>query len=494
MASATSNVDKNPVVTAYTGRKVLYTDAPEITDENVNAIVEQAYIDHMSNRSEIEYLWKYFKGNQPILYKVKEVRPEINEKIVINLANEIVSFWVGFLVGKPIQYISSVADERISDAVAKLNDMMRNEGKVTKDRRLVEWMMIAGTSFRLVLPKRRKGEKVPWEFYTLDPRNAFVVYANDYTERPLLGVSYKTDSNGNVTLTAYTEDRVYTIAKGTGKHTTEINPLGWIPIIEYPANSARLGVFEIVLTALDALNELDSNRLDAVRQFVESLLVVYNADFEEEGTTANDIRQAGMVQLKSTGDQPADIKVISEKLDQTNTETLKKSMIGMIKEIVGLPSQGDGSTGDSSNNGAVILKNGWQGAETRAEAYEAMFYEPERTFLEIVSAIASMEDKLEFDPAEVDIKFTRRNYEDILAKSQTLSTLLAAPYVHPRWAYEASGLFIDVEDAVNAGLKWEKEKQDELTARGRDQLAENPADGAAENGRREDQEAEQEGT
>lgn len=463
----------------FTGRKKIFTDYDEVNDGNILAVVEQGYLDHAVNRSDIIYLYKYFKGDQPILYKVKEVRPEINEKIVINMANEIVAFEVGWLVGKPIQYISSIAGKKVSDEIAMLNDMMRNSGKITKDRSLVEWQMIAGTGYRLVLPKKKPGEKVPWEFYTLDPRNAFVIYANDYTQRPLVGVSYKIDINGNVTLTAYTEERIYTINKGTNEFVAEINPLGWIPIIEYPANSARIGAFEVVLTMLNALNELDSNRLDSVKQFVESLLVVYNADFEDpENTTANSIRQAGMVQLRSTGDVQADIKIISEKLDQTNTETLKQSLLQMIREIVGMPSQGSGNQSDAnSTNGAIVLKNGWQGAETRAEAFEAQFFEPERTFLQIVSAIARDANALDFDPDDVDIRFTRRNYEDLLVKSQTLTSLLATDFVHPRLAFEASGLFVDSEGAFQESEAYYEEKQRELDAVGRTEQSQNEDNG-----------------
>lgn len=470
-------------VKVYTGRRVIYTDVNAITDENINAVVENSYITHLSNRTDIESLYQYYKGNQPILYKQKEIRPEINIKVAENLANVIVTFWVGYLVGKPIQYISSVPDQEVSKAIALLNDMMRNEGKVTKDRRLVEWQMICGTGYRLALPKERGGEKVPFRFYTLNPENTFVVYSNDFTERPMLGVSYSTDSSGNVTFTAYTEDRVYTIEKGTGAFTSEPNPLEDIPIIEYPANSARLGAFEVCITILNAINELDSNRLDSVQQFVESLLVVYNAEFDE-GITANAIRQAGMVQLKSLGENAADLKVISEKLDQTNTETLKQSLIKMVHEISGMPSQSDANRSDSSNNGAVILKNGWQGAETRAEGYEAIFYEPERKFLSIISRIADSQDTLTFDPDDVDIRFTRRNYEDIVSKSQTLVTLLNAPNVHPRYAYEASGLFVDSEDAVIAGLTWQAEKDrkaevraNELAADGRTEQSPSGTDG-----------------
>lgn len=485
--------NEDPPVRVFTGRKKIFTDYEEITDANILAVVEQGYIDHAPNRSEIIYLYKYYKGDQPILYKVKEVRPEINEKIVINMANEIVAFKVGYLVGKPIQYISSVADQGVSDVIAKLNDAMRNEGKITKDRALVEWQMICGTGYRLVLPKKKQGAKVPWEFYTLDPRTAFVIYANDYTQRPLVGVSYKIDINGNVVLTAYTESRIYTINKGTNEFVAEDNPLGWIPIIEYPANSARLGAFEVVITILNALSELDSNRLDSVKQFVESLLVIYNADFEDpESTTANSIRQAGMIQLRSTGELNADIKVISEKLDQTNTETLKQSLLGMIREIVGMPSQGNGNQSDAnSTNGAIVLKNGWQGAETRAQAFEAQFYEPERTFLQIISAISRDAGTLDFDPDDVDIRFTRRNYEDLLVKSQTLASLLATEYIHPRLAIEASGLFVDSEGAYQESQAYFKEKARESAPDRRVERTENPdndnPDGLADRGEDEEE-------
>ena len=76
------------------GRRVITTDVTEITAENVVEVLEEAMKTHDINRSEIDYLWKYFKGNQPILLRKKTVRPEICNRIVENRANEIVSFKV----------------------------------------------------------------------------------------------------------------------------------------------------------------------------------------------------------------------------------------------------------------------------------------------------------------------------------------------------------------------------------------------------------------
>jgi hypothetical protein len=77
------------------GRRVITTDVAELTSENIIFQLDEAFNTHNINRSEIEYLWNYYKGKQPILQRKKTVRPEICNKIVENRANEIVSFKVG---------------------------------------------------------------------------------------------------------------------------------------------------------------------------------------------------------------------------------------------------------------------------------------------------------------------------------------------------------------------------------------------------------------
>ena len=445
----------------YNGRRIITTSESSITADNVLAVLSDAYTTHTANRTEIEYLYKYYKGRQPVLDRVKEVRPEICAHIVENRANAIVAFRVGYTVGKPIQYISTVSDETASANIAMLNDLMRKAGKPSKDKQLVEWQMICGTGYRMVLSATNPKARVPFEIYTPDPRNAFVIYRNDVGQTPLAGVYYTEDKAQNPTFYVYTALGEYFVIQNAVSPVIKERSyyrLEGIPIVEYPLNNARLGAFEVVLPLLDALNDLQSNRLDSVAQFVQSLLVAYNCEFPED-MTANTIREAGMVVLKSIGEYKADLKVISETLNQDQIETLKRDILDAINEIVGMPSQGNGSTGDSSNNGAVILKNGWQGAETRAQDFEMMFREPEQKTLDIAVGICnSVLDGFNLDANNVDVKFTRRNYEDILSRSQTLITMLNNDKIHPQCAYEASGMFIDTQDAYNMGMDWYKEQ------------------------------------
>jgi len=242
--------------------------------------------------------------------------------------------------------------------------------------------------------------------------------------------------------------------------TNRPNPLGLIPIVEYPANTARLGVFETVLPLLDAVNLLDSNALDGIEQFVQSLLVLYNCNIEE-GTTATDIQKAGLIVLKSFGDSKADVKVIAEQLDQTQTQVLKNGLLNAINNIVGMPSQGDGNTSDSSNNGAMMLKQGWQTAEARAKDSELIFKRSEMESLRIILKICSILSDITLKPSDIAIKFTRRNYEAITEKSTVLTTLLGSGYVDPLDAFTVSGMFIDPEEASKRGIEWHDKKAEE---------------------------------
>ena len=446
------------------GRKVIYSNILEITKDNVCDILSTALITHNKNVSDIKYLEDYYKGKTPIINRTKTYSKHINNKINENRAYEIVNFKVGYLLGEPIQYVAN--EPQASESVARLNKMMIAESKSAKDRAIVEWQEICGTGYRMVLADSDFNEEideVPFELLTLDPKNAFVIYGNDISKKAIAGVYVGTDENGNNVYSVYTKTEYFNIVDN--KVVAELpNTYGEIPIIEYPANTSRLGSFEVVLPLLDALNNVTSNRVDGIEQFIQSLAIAVNCDFPD-GTTADDIKQAGLLVLKSIGENKADFKVLSQELNQEQTQTLVDYINYSIDKIVGLPSQSSGNTSDSSNNGAVILKNGWQGAEARAKDREIIFKESEtKTLKFILNLLDKLNMSLHLSLLDVDYRFTRRCYEDVYTKAQVLNLLLNNQLVNPKDAYNVSGLFTDSELAYQNGIKWldeNKGKEDE---------------------------------
>lgn len=120
------------------GRRMIKTSVTEITASNVIEVLMKALTTHELNRSEVDYLWNYYRGEQPIRNRVKEVRPEICNKILENRANEIVSFKVGYLCGEPIQYVSRNGSEEVVKEINTLNEMMFSEDKATQDQKCSE--------------------------------------------------------------------------------------------------------------------------------------------------------------------------------------------------------------------------------------------------------------------------------------------------------------------------------------------------------------------
>lgn len=437
-----------------TGRKVITSSVKKITRANVVDVVMKAYAVHQKNRDDINYLTNYYCGIQPILHKTKQVRPEINSVVRENRAQEIVDFKVGYSYGEPVQYVSKVSDEKVSKDVSTLNDYMDVQNRDSFDVELAKWQMVCGLGYKLALPALT-GEESPFDVCIPDPRDTFIVYDNTVRHRPLVGVIYTEDpETASITFGAYADGMYYEIA---GMEIVKSQPLylPGIPLVEYPLNSERMGAFEPVLDLLDAINEVDSNRLDGIKQFIQSLAVAVNCQFKD-GTTANDIRQAGMIVLKSVGENKADFKILSEQLNQTETQTLKNDMMDAVREIVGMPAQGNARTGDSSNNGAVILRNGWEAAEARAKAYDKLFRKSEMQFLKIVLAYCP---DLHISRLQIKIQPTRSQYEDIYTKAQVLNLLLGNKYVHPKVAYAASNMFSDVENAYQMGIKWADEQE-----------------------------------
>lgn len=439
------------------GRRTLYTDIAEITRENVVGVIDSVMSDHLINKWDIEYLYNYYKGEQPILSRVKNIRPEINNIIVENRANEIVSFKEGYLMGEPLQYVNRTGASEATEAVNILNEYMFAEDKSPKDKELANWFFISGTAYRMILPDKMAGELLddaPFEIYTLDPRETFIVYHNGLGNKPVMGVKYIVRDDQVTVYSVYTKNRYYEIADRKIIK-DEPHALGDIPIIEYPANMAKLGAFEIVITILDAINSISSNRLDAIEQFVQSLLVLKGVDID--GEEFKRLREMGGLLVPQEGD----VLYLTQELNQSETQTLVDYMYQTVLTICGMPNRNGGlSTSDTGS--AVIMRDGWSAAEARAKDTELMFKKSEKQFLKLALKISNQLRNLKLKLSDIEIKFTRRNYENILEKTQVLATLLANDKIHPQLAFEHSGLFIDSEMAYTKSMEYYEQVKGEL--------------------------------
>ena len=445
---------------ALFGRQMIKVDETEVNLGNVLTVLHKALLVHNRNRIDINYLWNYYRGNQPILGRTKEVRPEINNRIVENRANQIVSFKSGYLMGEPLQYVAKGQGDNLTEAINKLNAYAEAEGKPAKDKKLADWMHICGTAFRMVLPDENgKEDDSPFEIYTLDPRNVFVVYNNGLGNKPILGVKYVVDEQGITTYSCYSQREYFEIREDkVVMHRPHI--LGEIPIIEYPLNIARIGAFELVIGLLDAINLTQSNQVDGVEQFIQALMLFHNVDISADDFS--NLREQGAIKFRDIDPQmKAEVDYLVSSLNQNETQTLVDSMYDTVLTICGMP-QRNGGLSTSDTGAAVILRDGWGDTEARAKDSELMFKESEQVFLKIVLTICHTLTGMNLKVHNIEIRFTRRNYENIVQKAQVLDMLLNNPKVHPQLAFAHSGLFADSELAYKMSMEYYEEQQEKM--------------------------------
>ena len=458
------------------GRRQIFTNETVITSANVLKVLNDALRIHAQNRSEEVYLEKYLRGVQPILDRVKVYHDEINNKIVVNVANQIVTFKTAEFAGEPIQYISRGSKKSVPKKVEKLNSLMLSEGKQSKDMDLAYKMFTAGVGYRLVLRDKAlpvsKGElldEAPFEIYVPDPRNTFVIRVNDVSKRVIAGVTYVflDDAKSKVKYTVYTDNVTYEItgsALSVGEITSvTIHNFGMVTLVEYPCNSVYMGAFEVVLPLLDAYNATMSNRLDGIEQFIQAIMVFEGVDISREDILA--LKDLGAIKLPPAMDgRQSRVYYLNEQLDQSQTQTLVDDIYHTILQIVGMPSQGNANTSDSSNNGAIIMKNGWWNAEARTLETEGMWKEAETQFLKIILKICKDANVLDgLAVSDVEPKFGRRSYEDLLVKTQSFSTLRSAgmPSIQ---AFTFSKLSKDPESDAMVFDAYQEEREEALNA------------------------------
>ena len=485
----------------FFGRRKIYSSLQksELTPEAILEILPSVLRIHDLNSSEIEYLWNYYKGKQPILQKEKKVRADINNKVLENHAYEIVEFKKSNDFGEPVQYVQKGEkdSDKVNPEISLLNKFMESEDKSSLDLDLSEWQCICGTAYRWFdTDTDADSDDAPFELAIPDPRRTFVVRSSDVKEEQLFCGTYSWFTNNEAfqdtmvgvqfipaqyrIITIYTDDFVLKIREGTADEGHKLNiinqsmmvsgksmqiqkyplePKGQ-RIIEYPLNNARMGIIEIVMSQLNAINKVKSDDLDGIDQFVQSLLVFINQDVTVDDV--KELEEAGAIKVFSNDpSKPADVKLLTQQLLHSETKIVTDDLYDKMLTILGIPRLNDKPSGGDTGQ-ARLLGEGWTMAYQRAKQDDLNFKKAERMFLKAILSICKddrrdVKDKIkDLRISDIDIKIPRDKSDNMLTKAQTLLELLQAG-VYPETAYTVVGLFSDPHDVYEKSVKYQGE-------------------------------------
>ncbi|MDO5549301.1 MAG: phage portal protein [Eubacteriales bacterium] len=449
-----------PVKLNHLGRQNILTSQTKIDESNIADVLSRAMDVHRQNRNDLLYLQRYEKGYQPILQRERTTSTNVNIKVVENTASEITDFTVGYVFGNKIALVQRSLSDDIagtdpktdSTGVSALNQMFDELGKTSLDQRLARDFCITGLGYRMALANEpRDGNIAPFRIIPLDPLNTFVVKSADVEHRPMMGCTYWVDDvTGEYHYTCYTETQVFSGKGGTlgfsEKPKVDTNGIGLVPIVEYCRSYDRMGCFERVIPLLDAENICASDRINSVSQFVQAFLWLHNAELPDgwrEKLTASGI----LCTASSENLGEVKLEYLTAALDQSGAQTLSDYYYDRALEIAGVPGR-EAASGGSDTGQAVKLRNGWQIAETAAEAMELVFCESERQFLKVILSIVNTMTPYNLRLGDLDIKFSRNQTDNLLTRVQALSELIATG-VDPLHSLKLVSLFPDPQQVYN---------------------------------------------
>lgn len=430
------------------GRMVITTGQDRITRENIILELGKALAIHQQNAIEIDYLDKYYRGDQPILYRKKQVRPDINNRVVQNLAMFVVETKTSEMVGEPIQYVLHGTDEAKSEQVTMLNTIMEGEDKSYFDIELCRWRSICGTAYRFIGNDEDRAHRMlldEADFYlsTEDPRYTFVAY---YTNgAPAFSCQIRHDVENRTYYNIFTDSEWFRVAENQ-IIASGINGNGAIPVIEYPNNARRLSDIEITISLTDEMNVMASDRANGIEGFVSAWIKFVNCEVDKE--QFEKMRLEGALVVKSnnrTENAKADVDILSSELNQSESQVAVNDQFEKLLIIQGIADRQSNTGGDTA--GAVQLRNGHSAMEKRSEISEPVFKRSERMALRIILNRLRINHGMTLLPSDVEIKISRTKSDNMLTKAEALQMLLTSG-INPERAIKTVGLFSDPEQVA----------------------------------------------
>ena len=488
----------DPPIPVLKGRRKIYTNYINSSQVNENmvgykVINSKNIIDalnlalkiHYENARDIRYLLDYHNGVQNILNRKKDIRPDVDNKVIVNYANTFTRDIIGYTYGKPMQYVARRSDngEIIKNEVRLLNDYAEMNDKSASDQEKATNASIYGISHRAIFPRKNcSDDEAPYYYINLDSENTFVAYSSQLDREPVFACtytkSYGINESNYVLYTVYTVDSIfvykvpfagidydsYIVSTVTKDHLVKgfpkKNPMGMIPIIECENNQFRMGHWETSITLMDAINKVASDSVNDIEQFVNAILVAVNAEFSEEQML--NVKKNKYAEIRSTQGLNADLKYIQAQLDGTSVEQLRQYLEDSLRAIVGIPDRktrggGGGDTGD-----AVKLRDGWADMEVVARTTETFNKKSEKKELKIILKILKDLKKIQKTSIiNVDIKYPRNKTDNLNSKVTAYTSLLGSQTVAPNDALDIVDITSDNAEVIARGEEyWKKKKQE----------------------------------
>ncbi len=468
---------RKKIITPYVDPRYDGFGFPVMSDADLPTIIQDALEVHYDNRRHMDVLKNYHDGVQAILDRSKEIRPNINHKVVAGLPKSSTDLMVGYFFSKPLTYIPRQNSNY--EVTSELNRVMDDLGVEKVNQEVLRDMCMYGVGYKIVLPDvNRVFGNQPVYIKKIDARNTFMIYSQVIGEPLLAAVHVNTfaengaqgDLKGGMynLITVYLNGRTIVFKHPLGatldwSHiVSDVRHLLPIPIIGYEMNEYRQGLYEQALSVVDAINVLLSDGVNDVAQLVQSIMVAINTEVDEE--TLAMLKESHFITLQSPAQGvSADLKFISNQLNPENSKFLIGKLEHVYASVTNTPVMSTtNSDGGQDTGKAQLIKSGYHSMEMLASGLEQVFEDAERKALALVREIFSITNNLRFDVEGIEVKFSRNKADNLTEKASAMRNLVDSGIIAPIDAIELADLTTDPLSMAERGEEYRQQKLEEV--------------------------------
>lgn len=292
----------------------------ELTDHKLNEFIAR-------HAAECTFRYKRlqdaYETEYPIFLEPAKPMWKPDNRIAVNFAKYIVDTMNGFFIGHPIKLQVDDDDEAVKNYVELLdqyNDQDDNNAELSKI------CSIFGKGYEMYYVDEESNICITY----LSPMDAFMIYDDSVLQKERYFVRLYVDADQVLhgSLSDETKVRWFTIkGKLVWDEEEKVHGFDGVPATEYVENRERMGIFEPVLTMINAYNKAISEKANDVDYFSDAYLKVLGPSLKEE--ELEHIRDDRIINFDGDADQ-----IIVDFLQKPNGDTTQEHLIDRLEKLI----------------------------------------------------------------------------------------------------------------------------------------------------------------
>lgn len=269
-----------------------------------------------------EKLYDAYTSNHDILHQAAKPKYKPDNRIVVNFPKYIVDTMNGFFIGNPVKVVAD--DSKVAEFVEYLdqyNDQDDNNAELSKI------CSIYGRGFEMYFTDEEANQCITY----LDPKEAFMIYDESIIERPLFFVRRYVDRD-NTEWGSISDKNGVRNFKVTGglQWVDEWQPHHFndVPATEFVENAERQGLFEPVLSMVNAYNKAISEKANDVDYFADAYLKVLGTKLDNDDVAH--IRDNRVVNFEGDDAQ----KIIVEFMGKPESDATQENLLERLERLI----------------------------------------------------------------------------------------------------------------------------------------------------------------